>query len=398
MPETRKPGTPRGVPTRVPAWLRNSDLATVTHRLYRTVRASALLATVISFLRQTAGRVGRRIESAYRTTAPRIISLVHRILKTTPAVRTIRFGGRTASAVRGHATTAANSRIVRQLSARGDHALTTVRNSALGQATGRGVATVRRHLPDWAVARLDGDGKSAWRVAVADSDAGLLWRAAAAIGVVAVISLGLMGSPVESNNGSVAATAGAPAERSVEDQAGRSDDRTAPEEGDAPAPADEPVPAEPETEPEAETAPEPVGGLSEDQMANAVEIVEIGEEMGISEKGQAVALATAMQESQLLVLANTGMPASLDEDHQGTGFDHDSVGLFQQRPSSGWGTIAECMDVEHSTTSFYNALKRVDGWSGMDLTVAAQTVQGSAFPDAYAKWEDLAWDIIDATK
>ena len=131
-------------------------------------------------------------------------------------------------------------------------------------------------------------------------------------------------------------------------------------------------------------------------MANAVQIVEIGESLGINEKGQQIALATAMQESSFRNLANTSLPESLDVPNEGTGSDHDSVGLFQQRPSQGWGTIEECMDPEYATTTFYERLQQVDGWEDMEVTEAAQAVQISGHPDAYAKWEGLADEILEA--
>ncbi|HEY1178988.1 MAG TPA: hypothetical protein VGF17_22775 [Phytomonospora sp.] len=140
----------------------------------------------------------------------------------------------------------------------------------------------------------------------------------------------------------------------------------------------------------------PVAGLTEQQMENARTIIEVGKRMGISEQGQEIALATAMQESNLRNLANSTMPDSLELPNEGTGKDHDSVGLFQQRPSAGWGTIAECMNTEYAAEAFYKGLERVDGWENMELTEAAQSVQRSAFPDAYAKWEDEAEAVLDS--
>lgn len=142
--------------------------------------------------------------------------------------------------------------------------------------------------------------------------------------------------------------------------------------------------------------PPPVGDLNEAQMSNAMRIIEVGEALGISEQGQAIALATAMQESNFRNLANESLPASLDVPNEGVGRDHDSVGVFQQRPSQGWGSIEECMDVDYAASKFYEELQRVDGWENMELTEAAQAVQRSAYPDAYAKWEDLAYDILAA--
>lgn len=153
-----------------------------------------------------------------------------------------------------------------------------------------------------------------------------------------------------------------------------------------------------EVRPEAVTVPSgarpPVGDFNMAQMANAEAIIKAGERLGISERGQAIALATAMQESNLRNLANSTMPDSLSVPNEGTGKDHDSVGLFQQRPSQGWGTIKECMDPDYSATAFYKGLQGVKNWENLDLTVAAQRVQRSAYPDAYAKWEDEAYAVL----
>ncbi|WP_205324826.1 hypothetical protein [Glycomyces sp. YM15] len=140
--------------------------------------------------------------------------------------------------------------------------------------------------------------------------------------------------------------------------------------------------------------PKPVGGLSKLQMANAVAIIEAGKDEGLGRDAWAVALATAMQESKFRNYANVNVPESYDYDYQAEGSDHDSVGLFQQRLS--WGEVEDLMNPKKSASKFYKALKRVDGWEHMSVTKAAQTVQVSAFPDAYAQWEDLAWDIIES--
>jgi len=85
-----------------------------------------------------------------------------------------------------------------------------------------------------------------------------------------------------------------------------------------------------------------------------------------------VALAAALQESLLRNLP---------------GGDRDSVGLFQQRPSQGWGTPAQLTDPRYAAAAFYRALGRISGWSTMPVTDAAQRVQHSATPEAYANWE-----------
>ncbi|MBO4210648.1 hypothetical protein GSF22_32340 [Micromonospora echinofusca] len=80
--------------------------------------------------------------------------------------------------------------------------------------------------------------------------------------------------------------------------------------------------------------------------------------------------------------------------HLGDRNDHDSQGLFQQRPSSGWGTVEQITDPAYSTTAFLKGLKQVDGWKDMPLTQAAQAVQVSAYPDHYAQWETQAADLV----
>jgi hypothetical protein len=137
-------------------------------------------------------------------------------------------------------------------------------------------------------------------------------------------------------------------------------------------------------------------GLSQTQLDNAQTIVRVGEQMDLPERAYVVAVATSMQETNLRNLANTGLPESENLPNDGTGYDHDSVGLFQQRPASGWGSVDELMDPQTSARKFYQALEDVPGWEDMPVTVAAQTVQGSAFPDAYAKHQGNAEAVVDA--
>jgi hypothetical protein len=119
------------------------------------------------------------------------------------------------------------------------------------------------------------------------------------------------------------------------------------------------------------------------QRENAVTIVQVGVVLAIPERGQIVALATAMQESKLYNLG-----------YLGSNNDHDSLGLFQQRPSMGWGSEAQVTDPVYAATAFYLALKTVPGWESMAVTVAAQRVQRSAFPYAYAQWESDATVLV----
>ncbi|WP_431944553.1 peptidase M23 [Micromonospora marina] len=138
----------------------------------------------------------------------------------------------------------------------------------------------------------------------------------------------------------------------------------------------------------------PVAGLDRTQMNNAEKIVQAGKEMGMPRRALVIAVATAMQESTLLNYASGVLPESQDYPHQAIGWDHDSVGLFQQRPSSGWGTVGQLMDPEYATKAFLSALAEIPGWQNLPLSVAAQAVQISAFPDAYAQHEWRAGEVV----
>src|SRR5215831_14003785 len=116
-------------------------------------------------------------------------------------------------------------------------------------------------------------------------------------------------------------------------------------------------------------------GLDADQLRNARTIVQTGQKLGLQPRAWVIALSTAMQESKLTNLGNLGAAN-----------DHDSLGLFQQRPASGWGTPAEINNPVYAATKFYKALEGISGWQGMAVTDAAQAVQVSAVPDAYAQW------------
>ncbi|MFG1916793.1 hypothetical protein [Micromonospora sp. NPDC048898] len=142
--------------------------------------------------------------------------------------------------------------------------------------------------------------------------------------------------------------------------------------------------------------PRPVAGLDQAQMDNAKIIVDVGLGMKMPRRALVVALATAMQESNLYNLASDVLPESADYPNQGSGSDHDSLGLFQQRPSSGWGTVAELMRPSYAARAFYSALNEIPGWQDMSVTAAAQAVQISAYPDAYAQHEDRAATVAAA--
>lgn len=130
------------------------------------------------------------------------------------------------------------------------------------------------------------------------------------------------------------------------------------------------------------------------QRANAVTIYIVGMERGIPEHGIIIALATAMQESSLRNLANDTIPESLELSSEGTGNDHDSLGLFQQRPSQDWGEIDELMDPVYASNAFYDALMQIPEWETLEVADAAQAVQVSAHPDLYAQHESLARELF----
>lgn len=126
--------------------------------------------------------------------------------------------------------------------------------------------------------------------------------------------------------------------------------------------------------------------LSAAQRANALTIIRVGRSLGVSDYGIVVALSAAAQESGLENL---------------TSGDRDSVGLFQQRPSQGWGSRAQLLNTTRAAELFYGGSKNpnagvtrglldIRGWSAMTVTQAAQAVQNSAYPTAYAKWEKPA--------
>jgi hypothetical protein len=117
------------------------------------------------------------------------------------------------------------------------------------------------------------------------------------------------------------------------------------------------------------------------QAQNAAVIAAVALRKGMPDHAVTIALAASLQESQLRNLSYG---------------DLDSVGLFQQRPSEGWGTTSQIMDANYAASAFYDHLARVDGWRTMAVTEAAQLVQHSATPDAYATWEIEARSLARA--
>lgn len=137
---------------------------------------------------------------------------------------------------------------------------------------------------------------------------------------------------------------------------------------------------------------DPVAGFADSQLANAAAIVAAGVEIGAPQRAHVIAVATAMQESSLFIYANSTVAESMQVPHERVGSDHDSVGLFQQRAS--WGSVTERMDAKTSALLFYEQLLALPGWESLSLTVAAQRVQISAFPDAYSRWEQPANEVV----
>ncbi|MEU2402906.1 peptidoglycan-binding domain-containing protein [Streptomyces rubiginosohelvolus] len=129
--------------------------------------------------------------------------------------------------------------------------------------------------------------------------------------------------------------------------------------------------------------------LGPEQLAHARTVIGVGKGAELSEEAQVIALMAAMQESKFV---NYTSPV-----------DHDSLGVFQQRPSMGWGTPAQITHVPTASKSFYGlpspsanpGLLQIDGWESMKPGDVCQAVQRSAYPDRYAQWEDFALDLLE---
>lgn len=128
--------------------------------------------------------------------------------------------------------------------------------------------------------------------------------------------------------------------------------------------------------------------LGPEELANARTVIGVGKGAQIPEQGLVIALMTAMQESKFVNYL--------------TPVDHDSLGIFQQRPGTGWGTPEQITDVATSSKSFYGVapfgtnpgLIQIDGWQTMPPGDVCQAVQVSAYPDRYAQWEQFARDLL----
>jgi len=135
-----------------------------------------------------------------------------------------------------------------------------------------------------------------------------------------------------------------------------------------------------------------VGGTSGNKYADA--IIKEGRRRGITDTGIKIALATALVESGMKMYANPADPASMGMPHDAVGYDHDSVGLFQQRANGAWGTTADRMDPAKSAGMFYDKLDDADYNQG-DPGAHAQRVQVSAFPGRYSQRMGEAQRFLD---
>lgn len=149
--------------------------------------------------------------------------------------------------------------------------------------------------------------------------------------------------------------------------------------------------------------------LNRQQLTHAATIITVGN--GITDVGRPgikIALMAALTESTLRMLTNTGAyPESANYPNDGNGGDHDSLGLFQMRPQSGWGSVAELMDPQYQARAFFGGptgpnypsprgLLDIPGWQQMDPGEAAQAVEVSAYPDRYRNYAPVADSILAA--
>ena len=149
--------------------------------------------------------------------------------------------------------------------------------------------------------------------------------------------------------------------------------------------------------------------LGRQQLTHAATILTIGNGTdGVDRPGVKIALMVALTESTLQMLTNTGAyPESANYPNDGNGTDHDSLGLFQMRPQTGWGTVAQLMDPTYQARAFFGGptgpnypsprgLLDIPGWQQMDPGEAAQAVEVSAYPDRYRNYAPVADSILTA--
>jgi peptidoglycan DL-endopeptidase CwlO len=119
--------------------------------------------------------------------------------------------------------------------------------------------------------------------------------------------------------------------------------------------------------------------LDEEQASIATQIIHIGEQRQLQPRGWQIALQAGLTESKLRNLSHG---------------DRDSIGIFQMRPSMGWGSVEQILDTSYSINKFYDVMLSVPGWEDMRPGDAAQAVERSAFPDRYHRWEALSVQLI----
>lgn len=150
----------------------------------------------------------------------------------------------------------------------------------------------------------------------------------------------------------------------------------------------------------------PVGDYTEKQLANAAIIINEASNAGLPQRAAIIGLMTSIQESSLTILANDGTweypegtqimsktewdqakkiaITSLDGPHEGVGHAWDALGILQQRPSAGWGTVKQIMNPTYAAATFFDRLQNIEGWDEMPYEQAAEAVQVSGLPDNYA--------------
>lgn len=149
--------------------------------------------------------------------------------------------------------------------------------------------------------------------------------------------------------------------------------------------------------------------LGAPELGYASQIAATATTEGISDDAIVIAFMTVLVESKFKMYASDKYPETEKLPHDAVGSDHDSVGLFQQRPQSGWGTPTLLMDVAYSAKAFWGGptgpnagnppgLLDIKDWAVLPKGTAAQSVQRSAFPDEYAKWETAATDLLSVVK
>lgn len=148
--------------------------------------------------------------------------------------------------------------------------------------------------------------------------------------------------------------------------------------------------------------------LNRQQLEHAATVVAVASRTpGAGPRAARVALMAALTESRLRMLANSRVPGSAERPNDGIGSDHDSLGFFQMRPSTGWGTVTRLMDATYQARAFLGGptgpnrgspagLLDLRDWTALTDAQAAQAVEVSAYPDRYAAWAPVADRIVAA--